>query len=197
MKSFFYVMLRAICALGIGLLLVSNPEEMTTVIVRFIGGIFIFLGLTQAIGFFMPRSEEDGNYLRALFPAAGLGCLLLGVILLLMPVTFVRILMYVLGIFLVLAGALQFFSLVSERKVAPLHWWVFVMPLLLFGAGLFILIRPLQSASLPFLILGIGCMAYAASEIFFALRLKYFEHKQRKELKQQYVDFEPVEEEQS
>lgn len=193
MKRFVYVLLRALCAGVIGFLLVSNPQEMTSTIVRFIGGIFVFLGITQAAGFFLPRSDE-GTGLRPIFPAVGLGCVLLGVILLLMPSTFVTFLMYMLSAFLLLAGALQFFSLVSERSVAPLRWWVFFTPLLLFAAGLFILVRPMTSASLPFLILGVGCLGYAVSEIFLALRLMYYEHRKRKELRQQYVDFEPVDE---
>ena len=193
MKSFLYVLLRALCALLIGFLLVSNPQSMTTVIVRIIGGIFVFLGLTQAVGFFMPKAE-DGTYLRPLFPFVGLGCVLLGIILLVMPSTFVKFLMYLLGFFLVIAGGTQFFSLVSERKVAPLRWWVFLVPMLLFGVGLFTLVRPLESASLPFLILGVGCLCYGISELFFTLRFMFFEHRRKKK---EYVDFEPVEESES
>ena len=65
------------------------------------------------------------------------------------------------------------------------------MPILLLGAGFFILLKPLQSASLPFIILGIGCLGYGISELLLALRLMYFRHQQQKE----YVEFEEVTEE--
>ncbi len=192
MKSFLYVLLRAVCAFVIGLLLVSNPLSMTTTIVQFIGAVFILLGLTQTLGYFLPKSKGD-SMLRPIFPFVGLGSILLGVVLVLMPSTFVTFLMYLLGFFLILAGASQFISMVLRRNVAPLQWWLFVIPLLLFCAGLFILIRPLESASLPFIILGIGCLGYAVSELILGLRLWYYERQKQKE----YVDFEPVEEAES
>ena len=67
----------------------------------------------------------------------------------------------------------------------------FILPLILLAAGAFILFRPMKSASLPFLILGIACLGYGVSDLFYAIRLLYYQHKKNKE----YVEFEEIIEE--
>ena len=101
------------------MLLVTDPLSMTTVIVQFVGAVFIVLGLTQAISSYSGSSGE-GSFKRSVFPFVGLGSILLGVLLVLMPSTFVAFLMYILGFLLISAGFSQFFGLVSERR-APFH----------------------------------------------------------------------------
>ena len=189
MKSFVNALLRAVCALIVGVLLVKDPISMTTVIVRFIGGVFVFLGLVQTISA-LADQRSQGALQHAFLPFAGMGSILLGVLLLIMPATFVSFLMYILGFMLVFLGFGQIVTLISNRQVVPLRWWVFVVPVLLLGAGLFILLKPLTSASLPFIILGVGCLAYGVSELYYALRAIHYERQKRKE----YVDFELIDE---
>ncbi|MCR4920568.1 MAG: DUF308 domain-containing protein [Bacteroidaceae bacterium] len=190
MRNLLSAFLRALCAIGIGFLLVMDPLSMTSVIVRFIGGVFVVLGVTQAISS-LSGGGYEGALKRRIFPVVGLGSILLGVVLLLMPNAFVAFLMYILGFLLIFAGFGQFFGLVADRRIAPLRWWVFVMPILLVGAGFFILLKPLQSASLPFVILGVASLGYGISELFLAFRLMHFRHQQR----QEYVEYEEVTEE--
>lgn len=186
MRLFLSALLRAVCALIIGGLLVSSPQTMTGFIVQVIGGMFILLGLTQAVGYWFPRSEN--NMLRPIFPFVGLGSVLLGVVLVLMPNVFVAFLMYVLGFILALVGFNQILTLIAQRHVAPLRWWVFLCPLALLCLGLFIVFKPLESASLPFVILGVGCIVYGLVDLFYALRLAHYQRQKQKE----YVEFEEV-----
>ncbi len=186
MRLFLSALLRAVCALIIGGLLVSSPQTMTGFIVQVIGGMFILLGLTQAVGYWFPRSEN--NMLRPIFPFVGLGSVLLGVVLVLMPNVFVAFLMYVLGFILALVGFNQILTLIAQRHVAPLRWWVFLCPLALLCLGLFIVFKPLESASLPFVILGVGCIVYGLVDLFYALRLAHYQRQKEKE----YVEFEEV-----
>lgn len=157
-------------------------------IVQIIGGIFIFSGLMPTLSFWMPSSQEQS--IRPFFPVVGIGSIMLGLLLLLKPAIFVTALMYVLGIFIAAAGANQLSTLISARRVAPLHWWVFVWPIVLIAVGILILCQPMRSASLPFLILGIACIGYGFSDLFYALRLMYYKRQKEKE----YVDFEVIEE---
>ena len=187
MKSFLPVFIRALCSFAIGGLLVSNPQSMTSMIVQIIGGIFIFSGLMPILNYWMPNAQ--GQSIRPFFPVVGIGSIMLGILLLLKPAVFVTALMYILGIFIAAAGANQLAALISARKVAPLHWWVFVWPVLLLCIGILILCHPMKSASLPFFILGIACIGYGFSDLFYALRLLYYRRQKEKE----YVDFEVVE----
>ena len=59
--------LRSLCALLVGFLLLSNPTEMTVLIVQIIGGLFAFSGLTAFIGYFSSRMNR-GSALRPVFP---------------------------------------------------------------------------------------------------------------------------------
>jgi len=162
---------------------------MTSLLVQIIGGIFIVTGVLSTLNYWMPGGETQS--IRPVFPVVGLGSIMLGLLLLLKPALFVTGLMYLLGIFLIAGGAAQLASLISSRKVAPLRWWVFIWPIIMLCVGALILFKPMQSASLPFFILGVACIGYGLSDLFYALRLLYYQHKKNKE----YVDFEPVPEE--
>ena len=164
--------LRALCALLIGFLLVSNPTDMTVLLVQIIGGLFVLSGIVAFIGFFVMKrnaQSEDASF-RPVFPIVGVGSLALGVMLLLMPMQFVNILMYVLGVLLCLVAAGQIICLIGNRHFAPISWSLFVLPLLLFAAGIVVLLRPMQAASLPFLILGGAFILYGVVEFIFGIR---------------------------
>ena len=199
MKILSSYIFRALCAMLVGFLLVSNPETMTTVLVQIIGGLFTFSGVVAIIGYFvnshqrqkMLRAAEEagepippGSMLVPMFPVVGIVSLAFGVFLLLMPNQFVNILMYVLGGLMVLAGGSQCLSLISYRKVVPLTWSVFVLPLLILAAGIYVVCQPLESASLPFTILGIACICYGVTEFFNGLRL----HRYQKRLAKQQAE---------
>lgn len=63
---------RAVCALLIGLLLVSNPERMTGLLVQVIGGLFLISGLVSLINYFIIR-YSDKVPVKPVFPMVGLG----------------------------------------------------------------------------------------------------------------------------
>ena len=182
---------RSLCALLIGFLLVCNPTEMTTLIVQIIGGLFVLSGLFAIIGYFVSHrrllqtrerlaalSEADGIYvpsIPAVYLLVGLGSMALGVVLILWPHLFIDILMYLLGALLVLTGIYQIVTMFTFRKVAPLSFSLFLLPAVIAAAGGFILFYPLESASLPFTLLGIFYICYGATEFFYGLRLQHFQ----------------------
>lgn len=79
---------RAVCALLIGLLLVSNPERMTGLLVQVIGGLFLISGLVSLINYFIIR-YSDKVPVKPVFPMVGLGSLLFGVFLGFFPGLFI------------------------------------------------------------------------------------------------------------
>lgn len=195
---------RSLCALLIGFLLVCNPTEMTTLIVQIIGGLFVLSGFFAIIGYFFNRrrllqtrerlaalSEADGIYipsLPAVYLLVGLGSMALGVVLILWPHLFIDVLMYLLGALLVLTGIYQIVTLFTFRRVAPLSFSLFLLPLCIAAAGMFILFYPLESASLPFTLLGIFYIFYGATEFFYGLRLQHFQ----KQLDNQLTEIQDV-----
>ena len=92
MKTMNYSIIRCICALVLGVLLVAWPEAAILYLVITIGALFLVPGLFSVFGY-LTRGKQNGMS----FPIAGLGSLLFGLWLMIMPAFFVGILMYVLG----------------------------------------------------------------------------------------------------
>lgn len=191
---------RALCALLVGFLLVSNPTDMTVLIVQIIGGLFALSGLVAVIGYFINRGQNRRAALRAaelgeeaprtsrlatMFPVVGVGSLAFGVFLLCFPRQFVNYLLYVLGGLLVLIGVWQIYLLINSRKFAPLSWSLFVLPVLNIVAGVVVICFPNQTATLLFTILGVGYILYGVSEFFFGVRFYRFRRQFEAEVRRQ------------
>ena len=180
---------RALSALLVGFLLVSNPTDMTVLLVQIIGGLFALSGIVAVVAYFVSRSQyrraarraaELGDELPTqsrlvpMFPVVGIGSLAFGIFLLCFPRQFVGYLLFVLGALLVLIGAWQIYVLINSRKFAPRSWSLFCLPVLNIAAGLFVLCFPNQAATLLFTILGVGYILYGVSEFFFGVRFYRF-----------------------
>ena len=85
------------------------------------------------------------------------------------PVKLWRVLMLV-------AGAGQMFSLLSAGRIISLSPMMYIVPFMLVVAGIVVLCNPFQVASLPFLVIGIGTIVAALSDIINTLYI-YFRKK--------------------
>ena len=106
MKGISNSFLRTICALVIGLILVMFPNEAGDYLVITIGVVFLIPSLLSIIGYFAMNAEE-----RHRLPIEGIGSLLFGLWLVIMPGFFADLLTFVLGFILVLGGIQQIASL--------------------------------------------------------------------------------------
>ncbi len=173
MKVVTSFVFRSICAIVVGFLLVLNPEQMTVVLVQVIGVLFGLSGLFSLLNYVVIRFSRKKE-VRPMFPLIGLGSFCFGLLLVIFPGLFIAYLMYMLGALLVFAGISQMVSLIAYRRAMPLHWAPFLVPLLVLIAGIVVLANPFETASLPFMILGICCMGYGLSELINGIRLQRF-----------------------
>ena len=166
MSKPIFAILRAVIALVIGFLLALNPETATCIIVVLIGILFLLFGIVSVIyNIKAVKSIERFSEDRQLqFPITSVGCILLGLVLSLMPSAFLKISMFILGAFLVLAGAFQIvsFRLCSKNVHTPMPFYVISALVML--AGIFIFINPIESASLPAIVLGTSFIVYGVME---------------------------------
>ena len=160
MKGLSYSFLRAICALVIGLVLVMFPDQAGDYFVITIGIIFLVPSLVSIIGYFAQNEE-----MRHSFPIEGVGSLLFGLWLIIMPGFFADLLTFVLGFILVMGGVQQLASLSAARRWMPVPGGFYVVPVLILLAGLVALFNPTGVRSTAFIIIGISSMVYAASEL--------------------------------
>lgn len=148
------VWIRGIFSLIIGVLLVLYPGTASVYFVMAIGALFFVPGLIAVVTHLLHRREGG------VFPFMGLGSLLFGLWLLIMPGFFVFILMYILGAVLVLAGLNMLSGLVSMRRLAPVAWGFYAVAVLVFLAGIVVLLNPFQTAEIPFIVLGVTSIIY-------------------------------------
>ena len=106
------------------------------------------------------------------FPIVGVGSVILGLTLALTPGVFVNGLMYILGAIMILGGINQLMALVSARRLGSVPFGFWVAPSLILIVGLFVILKPMESAEMPLLILGWCCLLYGVTEIINALKIR-------------------------
>ncbi len=192
MKVLRSSLFRAICAVIIGILLVCKPDSTVKGITIVIGVLFLIFGVISFAEYIHAKLHKDDTEVydaqgrlivsyRPVFPIVGLGSVLLGLILALMPGVFVKSLMYVLGAILILGAINQFANLVSVNKYTRIPLWFWICPVIIFLTGLFVIIKPIDIASLPLLIIGWGLILYGVVECVNAIKI----HKERKRIEKE------------
>lgn len=167
MKTMNYSIMRCICAWMLGVLLVAWPEAAIIYLVITVGVLFLVPGLFTIISYLTRSKELDRS-----FPIAGLGSLLFGLWLMIMPAFFVNILMYVLGAVLVLAGISQIVNLSAARSWTFVPGGFFVVPALVLIAGIVVLFNPFTVATVPFIVLGVSSIVYGISDFINIIRFR-------------------------
>ena len=170
MKTINYSALRSIFALILGILLVVWPDVAINYLVITIGILFLIPGLISLIGYFSGSNREER---KTIFPIVGLGSILFGLLLMIIPAFFVSILMYILGFVLILGGIQQISSLISARKWASVPLGFYAVPVLILIAGIIVLVNPFTVASAAFVLLGISSIVYSLSELFNSLKFRH------------------------
>lgn len=158
-----YSLIRTLCALAVGLVLVLWPDAAASYIVIAVGALFLIPGVIAMIGYFVARSGKGVSSPR--FPIEGVGSLLFGLWLVVMPDFFADVLMFLLGFILMLGGVQQIASLSLARRWMRVPAGYYVIPVLILIAGLISLFNPTGARNTVFLVIGVGSMIYAATEL--------------------------------
>jgi len=165
MKNLFRnALVRGLCVLALGILLVVVSDRMPVWLVMACGLLFVIPGAVALVGWF----RRDSTFPAApLYPVSALGSILLGSILLLFPASFVTVLMYILSALVLLAAATQFYSIyMLNRQGVRFSPWYCAVPTLTLAAGIYVLINPAGAAALPFVVIGAACILYAMLELW-------------------------------
>ena len=149
------------CALVIGVLLVAWPEAAILYLVITIGVLFLVPGLFSLSGYLI-RGKQD----RSRFSIAGLGSLLFGLWLMIMPAFFVGYPDVCVWSVLVLAESAQIVNLsAAARSWTVVPGGFFVIPVLVLIAGIVVLFNPFTAAAVSFIILGVSSTVYGLSDL--------------------------------
>ncbi|MGL4852234.1 MAG: HdeD family acid-resistance protein [Phocaeicola sp.] len=169
MKGLNYPVVRSLCAIILGIILVGWPGVAVIYLVLFAGALFTIPGIFAIFGY-LSKGRSEGEQ----FPVVGLGSALFGGWLLMMPEFFVGMLMTILGVAMALAGIGQIMQLISASKKSIVPIFFYVVPILILLAGILVLVNPFEAATLPFIILGASSLVYGLSDL---IRLYQFRKK--------------------
>ena len=187
---------RALCAIVFGYLLVIYRNQMLHWTTIAFGALFFLSGLVSVIAYYAekrraanmaerlsamsemrgkemvtPSEDSIRHSLMPGFPIVGIGSMVLGVILAIMPTTFIHGMMYVIAGLLVLGALNMMFNLSMARKFASIGLGFWIMPLLLLVLGVLMIAKPDLFAAMPFRILGWALIVYGVIECINAIKI--------------------------
>jgi len=159
--------LRALIALAVGIMMVVNPGEALTAVVKVIAAFLLASGLVSLIVGL--RNKKDGSLPLMSFNA--LVDVLLGLFLFVFPGFVAKFMIYLIGFALLAFGVVQILALASARKLTGLGFGAFVLPAIVTLVGGFILFNPFAE-SVMVMITGAALVVYGASELLSSWRMK-------------------------
>lgn len=196
MRTFLSFLVRAVCAAATGYLLVMYRNEMVQWLTIAVGALFFVSGLFSVIAYYAEKRKavkmaerlkamaelRDGadaperadDIVRAVspsYPIVGIGSIILGALLALMPTEFSRGAMYALAAMLILGGLNQLYNLFRVRRMASVPFFFWLMPCLVLALGVFMLVRPIEMEVTTFRILGYGLILYAVVELINGIKI--------------------------
>ena len=174
-------------AFAVGALIIKYREETVHWLTVVIGALFFVSGLISVVlkrrptpslpkgGSLESYSESNtdanqtpspreggGGWLTSL---VGFGSIILGVILALMPTTFITGLQYVLAAMLVLGAVNQFVNLAQASRWCHVGWFYWLLPVVVLLVAIFMIWRPVETAAAPVFIIGWCMLLYGAAEL--------------------------------
>ena len=183
MKLFQSSIFRAICAIAVGALLIKCPDEGVTWLTIAIGVLFLLSGIIALMAYLNAKkhaseytiTDQEGRIIsgaQPTFPIVGAGSIILGLTLALTPGVFIHGLMYILGAIMILGGLNQLMALISARRLGKISFSYWIAPSLVLITGLFVVLKPMDSAEIPLLILGWCSLLYGVTEIINSLKIR-------------------------
>ena len=179
---------RAIIVLVTGFLLVKYREDTMTWMTITVGVLFLISGLVACMLYYFEKEkvakktakaalqegqQEEEDLKSPSFPIAGVGSIVLGIILAVMPNTFTTWMVYILSALLILGAVNQFMNLARSRQYArvPVYMWIF--PTISMVVAILLISRPIETDALFFTlkVIGWAFMYYAVLEFVLIIRM--------------------------
>ncbi len=193
----------------VGVLLLKYPQDGVMWLTQAIGALFLLSGVVALIAYWQARrhageytiTDQEGRVVsgaQPTFPIVGAGSVILGLVLVITPNAFINGLMYMLAAILILGGITQLMSLITARRLGSVPFGYWVCPSLILLTGLFVMVKPMETAQLPLMILGWCSLLYGVIELVNALKihsLRKAADRQREEWERQQSAEEDVAEE--
>jgi uncharacterized membrane protein HdeD (DUF308 family) len=169
-KSWGWVLFFGIVTLALGVLVVARPKD-TIYAFAFILGIWLFVaGLFRIVVAIADHDETGGA--RWLMAVLGILSVIVGILFLRHTDETVTTLAFLIGLFWVVGGIIEFFTAYTDYG-SPARGWRIGMGVLAFAAGVVTLVVPNLTVNVLAVIMGIWLILYGILEIALSLQLRH------------------------
>ena len=159
---------RALIALATGVVMIVYKEQAMDLVVRIIAAFLLASGFVSlAVGL---RKKNDSSSKLMTFNAVV--DVLIAALLFLFSGAVADLIIYLIGFVVLGFGIFQLIALISANRVSKVGIFALVMPVLVIGAGAFLLFNPEFIKSSVSLVAGIALLIYGASELLSSWKMK-------------------------
>lgn len=159
---------RALIALATGVVMIVYKEQAMDLVVRIIAAFLLASGFVSlAVGL---RKKNDSSSKLMTFNAVV--DVLIAALLFLFSGAVANLIIYLIGFVVLGFGIFQLIALISANRVSKVGIFALVMPVLVIGAGAFLLFNPEFIKSSVSLVAGIALLIYGASELLSSWKMK-------------------------
>jgi uncharacterized membrane protein HdeD (DUF308 family) len=159
---------RALIALATGVVMIVYKEQAMDLVVKIIAAFLLASGFVSlAVGL---RKKNDSSSKLMTFNAVV--DVLIAALLFLFSGAVANLIIYLIGFVLLGFGIFQLIALISANRVSKVGIFALVMPVLVIGAGAFLLFNPEFIKSSVSLVAGIALLIYGASELLSSWKMK-------------------------
>jgi uncharacterized membrane protein HdeD (DUF308 family) len=162
-----YGIIRSIVALLFGLVLVIWPGAAEVAFIRVLGAVMLLIG-GVSLGINFLGKERLGF----MFAFSGIIAVAFGIILLAKPDFFINLLSYLFGILMLFFSIGEIATLLSAGKYTKVKFAFYIIPILIFLGGIYMLVNPMEAIKAVFIFFGISLIIYAIFEFVAALRFR-------------------------
>ncbi len=169
-RSWGWVLFFGIVTLILGVLVVLKPKD-TVYAFAILLGIWLFVaGLFRIVMAIAEHNDSGGE--RWLMAVLGLLSVIIGILFLRRTEETVTTLAFLIGLFWVIGGIIEFFTAYVDHG-SPARTWRIAMGVLAFAAGVVTLVVPHLTLATLAVIMGIWLIIYGVLEIALSLQLRH------------------------
>ncbi len=160
--------MRAVVAIAVGVIMMIYNEQAMNIVVKIIAALLFASGIVSlAVGL---KKKNDSTSKLMNFNAVV--DIVIAALLFIFNGFVANLIIYLIGIVLAGFGLFQIIALLNANRVTRVGVWSFLMPVLVTGAGVFLLFVPEFAKSSISLIAGISLLMYGVSELLSSWKMR-------------------------
>ncbi|NEW83605.1 MAG: hypothetical protein GZ094_14735 [Mariniphaga sp.] len=160
---------RGILTIALGCILLFVPGLTMQTVIIIIGTMLLLSGLVTLI----LSNRKKARSVNGFWSAQGIMTILFGIVFIASPSVMVKVFVVFLGIILLILGFFQLLSSLGTLIRSAWGWIYFLIALMTFGSGIFLLTDPFKSAEAILAFLGVILILNGLSELFMAWKVSH------------------------